>query len=161
MCHLVARGIYIRWQYLILSVIYIVQLYKEDSGILRMLGCRAVALPSTEQIVTTFLSAQLPSYCLTLFLTLVNANISLNTTFTTIVIFGQISTGTMDLLFFFLQISQWNEMITHPVKTGKYLQCPLCQERHEVPKEGVEGFRKNFYVSSLKSAASISSFKGR
>ena len=30
---------------------YIVQLYKEDWGILRMLGCRAVALPSTEQIV--------------------------------------------------------------------------------------------------------------
>ena len=51
MCHLVARGIYIRWQHLILSVIYIVQLYKEDSGILCMLGCRAVALPSTEQIV--------------------------------------------------------------------------------------------------------------
>ena len=50
------------------------------------------------------------------------------------------------------QTSQWNDVITHPVKTGKYLQCPLCQERHEVPKEGVEGFRKNFYVSSLKSA---------
>ena len=51
MCHLVARGIYIRWQHLILLFIYIVQLYKEDWGILRMLGCRAVALPSTEQIV--------------------------------------------------------------------------------------------------------------
>ena len=46
MCHLVARGIYIRWQHLILLFIYIVQLYKEDWGILRMLGCRAVALPS-------------------------------------------------------------------------------------------------------------------
>ena len=51
MCHLVARGIYIRWQHLILLFIYIVQLYKEDWGILRMLGCRAIALPSTEQIV--------------------------------------------------------------------------------------------------------------
>ena len=30
---------------------YIVQLYKEDRGILCMLGCQAVALPSTEQIV--------------------------------------------------------------------------------------------------------------
>ena len=34
-----------------LSFIYIVQLYKEDWVILHMLGCRAVALPSTEQIV--------------------------------------------------------------------------------------------------------------
>ena len=32
----------------------IVQLYKEDWGILRMLGCRAVALPSTEQTVKCF-----------------------------------------------------------------------------------------------------------
>ena len=30
---------------------YIVQLYKEDWEILHMLGCWAVALPSTEQIV--------------------------------------------------------------------------------------------------------------
>ena len=30
---------------------YIVHLYKEDWGIGRMLGCWAVALPSTEQIV--------------------------------------------------------------------------------------------------------------
>ena len=58
MCHLVARGIYIRWQHLILLFIYIVQLYKEDWGILRMLGCRAVALPSTEQIVRDFSSIQ-------------------------------------------------------------------------------------------------------
>ena len=55
MCHLVARGIYIRWQHLILLFIYIVQLYKEDWGILHMLGCRAVALPSTEQIVSILL----------------------------------------------------------------------------------------------------------
>ena len=55
MCHLVARGICIRWQHLILLFIYIVQLYKEDWGILRMLGCRAVALPSTEQIVNVFI----------------------------------------------------------------------------------------------------------
>ena len=34
-----------------LSFIYIVQLYKEDWVILCMLGCWAVALPSTEQIV--------------------------------------------------------------------------------------------------------------
>ena len=32
---------------------YIVQLYKEDWGILHMLGCRAIALPGTEQIVHT------------------------------------------------------------------------------------------------------------
>ena len=51
MFHLVARGIYIRWQHLIFVLCTIVQLYKEDWGILRMLGCRAVALPSTEQIV--------------------------------------------------------------------------------------------------------------
>ena len=30
---------------------YIVQLYKEDWVILHMLGCRAVALPSTERIL--------------------------------------------------------------------------------------------------------------
>ena len=35
---------------LFLLFIYIVQLYKEDWEILRMLGCRAVALPGTEQI---------------------------------------------------------------------------------------------------------------
>ena len=34
-----------------LLFMYIVQLYKEDWTILRMLGCRAVALSSTEQIV--------------------------------------------------------------------------------------------------------------
>ena len=32
---------------LFLLFIYIVQLYKEDWEILRMLGCRAVALPGT------------------------------------------------------------------------------------------------------------------
>ena len=32
-----------------------VQLYKEDWTILRMLGCRAVVLPSTEQIVANVL----------------------------------------------------------------------------------------------------------
>ena len=41
------------------SVIYMVQLYKEDLRILRMLGCRAVALPSTEQIVVTSLTIRL------------------------------------------------------------------------------------------------------
>ena len=50
MCHLVARGIYIRWQHLIFVLCTIVQLYKEDWGILHMLGCLAIALPSTEQI---------------------------------------------------------------------------------------------------------------
>ena len=35
-----------------LLFIYVVQLYKKDWTILRMLGCRAVALPSTEQIVS-------------------------------------------------------------------------------------------------------------
>ena len=34
-----------------LLFMYMVQLYKEDWTILLMLGCRAVALPSTEQIV--------------------------------------------------------------------------------------------------------------
>ena len=61
----------------------------------------------------------------------------------------------------YLQAQQWNDVINHSVKSGKYLQCPLCQERHEVPKEGVEGFRKNFYVSSLKSAGFGNSFKVR
>ena len=53
MCHLVARGMYIRWQHLIFVLCTIVQLYKEDWGILHMhmLGCQAIALPSTEQIV--------------------------------------------------------------------------------------------------------------
>ena len=38
MCHLVARGIYIRWQHLIfLLFLYVVQLYKEDWTILQML----------------------------------------------------------------------------------------------------------------------------
>ena len=36
---------------LFLLFIYIVQLYKVDWEILRMLGCRAVALPGTDQIV--------------------------------------------------------------------------------------------------------------
>ena len=51
MCHLVARGIYIRWQHLIFVLCTIVQLYKEDWGILHMLGCQAIALPSTQWIV--------------------------------------------------------------------------------------------------------------
>ena len=38
----------------------IVQLYKEDWGILHMLGCWGVALPSTEQIVT-ILGVDLPT----------------------------------------------------------------------------------------------------
>ena len=41
LCHLVAREFTIRWQHLIFIIIiiimYIVQLYKEDWGILRML----------------------------------------------------------------------------------------------------------------------------
>ena len=45
------QGNCIRWQHPIFLFIYIDQLYKEDWGILRMLGCRAVALPSTGQIV--------------------------------------------------------------------------------------------------------------
>ena len=51
MYHLVARGIYLRWQNLIFLFMYMVQLYKEDWTILHMLGCQAIALPSTEQIV--------------------------------------------------------------------------------------------------------------
>ena len=34
-----------------LLFIYMIQLYKEDWTMLHTLGCRAVALPSTEQIV--------------------------------------------------------------------------------------------------------------
>ena len=50
LCHLVAREFTIRGQHLISIIMYTVQLYKEDWGILRVLGCRAVALPSTERI---------------------------------------------------------------------------------------------------------------
>ena len=46
MCHLVARELH----KVAAPFMYIVQLYK-DWGILRMLGCPAVALPSTKQIV--------------------------------------------------------------------------------------------------------------
>ena len=60
MCHLVARGIYIRWQHLIFVVCTIVQLYKEDWGIMCMLGCQAVALPSTEQTVRTVVGVLQP-----------------------------------------------------------------------------------------------------
>ena len=55
--HLMAWEFGIRWQYLIsyyYVTMYIVQLYKEEWAILRMLGCRAVALPSTERIVGLF-----------------------------------------------------------------------------------------------------------
>ena len=45
LCHLVAREFTIRWQHLIFIIMYMVQLYKEDWGILCMLGCWAVALP--------------------------------------------------------------------------------------------------------------------
>ena len=41
MCHLVARGIYIRWQHLIFVLCTMIQLYKEDWVILHMFGCRA------------------------------------------------------------------------------------------------------------------------
>ena len=40
-CNLVAEEFSIRWQHLISFIMYIVQLYKEDWEILRMLGCRA------------------------------------------------------------------------------------------------------------------------
>ena len=42
MCHLVARELH---KVVAPLFMYIVQLYKEDWGILHMLGCRAVALP--------------------------------------------------------------------------------------------------------------------
>ena len=38
---------------------YIVQPYKEDWGILRMLGCRTIALPNTKQIVQFFSCGQI------------------------------------------------------------------------------------------------------
>ena len=52
-CHLVAGEFSICWQHLISFIMYIIQLYKEDWAILHMLGCRAVVLPCTEQIVST------------------------------------------------------------------------------------------------------------
>ena len=54
MCHLVARELH---KVAAPFFMYIVQLYKEDWGILLMLGCRAVALPSTKQIVRKHKSA--------------------------------------------------------------------------------------------------------
>ena len=39
----------IRWHHFISFIMDIVQLYKEDWAILHMLGCQAIALPSTEQ----------------------------------------------------------------------------------------------------------------
>ena len=64
MCHLVARELHkVAAPYFL---IYLhIQLYKEDWGILRMLGCRAVALPSTEQIVNMlkmYLCLQVPFF---------------------------------------------------------------------------------------------------
>ena len=52
-CATLWQGNYIRWQHLSLFM-YIVQLHKEDWGILCMVGCRAIALPSTEQIVPVY-----------------------------------------------------------------------------------------------------------
>ena len=50
------------------------------------------------------------------------------------------------------QDNEWSDVIRHPdtSKTGRYLVCPMCNERHEVPREGVTGYRKNFYVNNLK-----------
>ena len=53
-CHIVAVEFSIRWQHLISFIMHIVQLYKEAWAILRMLGCRAVGLPITEQIVLKY-----------------------------------------------------------------------------------------------------------
>ena len=51
---LVAREFNVMWQLLIFnSMIYIVRLYRRDYEIYaNMLGCRVVALPTTEQTVT-------------------------------------------------------------------------------------------------------------
>ena len=49
-CATLWQGNYIRWQHLSLFM-YVVHLYKEVWGILHMLGCQTIALPSTEQIV--------------------------------------------------------------------------------------------------------------
>ena len=63
-CATLWQGNYIRWQHLSVFM-YIVQLYKEDWRILRMLGCRAVGLHSTEQIVQfLFTRSVCASYCL-------------------------------------------------------------------------------------------------
>ena len=48
MSHLVARELH---KVAALLFMYIVQLYKEDWTIFHMLGCWAIALPSTKQIV--------------------------------------------------------------------------------------------------------------
>ena len=58
-CATLWQEIYIRWQHLIFIIMYKVQLYKEDWTILHMLGCQAIALPSTEQIVV-YLSNNFP-----------------------------------------------------------------------------------------------------
>ena len=52
------KGIYIRWQQPYFSFIYTVQHYKKVVNLANTLGCRAVALPSTEQIF-----APLPRKC--------------------------------------------------------------------------------------------------
>ena len=51
LCHLVARNLHKVAAPYFFIIMYIVQLYKEDWTISYMLGCQAVALPSTEQIV--------------------------------------------------------------------------------------------------------------
>ena len=51
MCHLMVRELH---KVAAPLFMYIVQLYKEYWGILHMLGCWAIALPSTEQIATLF-----------------------------------------------------------------------------------------------------------
>ena len=49
------KGIYIRWKHLIfLLLMYMVQLYEEDWTILHVLGCWAIALPSTKQIAQQY-----------------------------------------------------------------------------------------------------------
>ena len=42
----------IRWQHLVCFDYVHSPSYKEDRAILRMLGCEAIALPSTKQIVS-------------------------------------------------------------------------------------------------------------
>ena len=56
-CGTLWQGNCIRWQQLIFLFMFKFQLYKEDWGILHMLGCWAIDLPSTKQIVRKIMDA--------------------------------------------------------------------------------------------------------
>ena len=69
-----------------------------------------------QYVSNSFLNAHLPSYCFTMCFTLVDVNISSNTTFTPDVIFCPISTGPMDL-FIYILVSTFNSKLVLLVST--------------------------------------------